>query len=430
MDQENIYRTFRKPLLRKITFPITKEQAEMYDNDELLRYKAMFQKAGTPINKVSIQNLKILEQNQQSRTWSACSFNLPSAQKTSNMAGINAFFSSDINVGGLYGLAYLKDVHVLMPHGIIWSEIENEFYSEPALHSIFNTSGYFFQSYLTDWKIIKSSKASVPDYEIDEIYWGYEPQYTNIFHLFLDNIYKYYFYDKHKSFIDNKAKNIPFYSGPIISGTLLEGVLKKIGIVDRFINLDHGIYKVKKLLYPFCNLSLEPECQIFERYLGYRHRSFYREYFDWLKNRMVDQTNKKSTPKRICLLREDAGHRNISNIQEVKLLLQRYGYVPINPGNLAITEQAKIFSSATHIVGVHGAALLNLIWCNSNLKFIEILPKNHQDPGYRGICGEIGIKHHILYAAEADTHSNRSISPPYQDIVVDCKVLEEIICSI
>ena len=46
-------------------------------------------------------------------------------------------------------------------------------------------------------------------------------------------------------------------------------------------------------------------------------------------------------------------------------------------GKMSFFEQIYLFSNAKVIVGAHGAAFTNLVFCNPKTKIIEIIPKSN-----------------------------------------------------
>jgi capsular polysaccharide biosynthesis protein len=127
------------------------------------------------------------------------------------------------------------------------------------------------------------------------------------------------------------------------------------------------------------------------------------------------------------LLREDAEHRNITNVKDVKRALEKLGYIPYNPAFDSLERQAYTFSRATHVVGLHGAALTNLVWCDRTLTLIEIIPAHHQDYGYRGLCGAKKIRHNVFIADTCNQPTNLVRPPPYRDVVIDVDKLCEFV---
>ena len=48
---------------------------------------------------------------------------------------------------------------------------------------------------------------------------------------------------------------------------------------------------------------------------------------------------------------------------------------------MTVASQARLFANATAIIGVHGAALTNLLFAQPGTKVIELFPPSAQEPG-------------------------------------------------
>lgn len=64
--------------------------------------------------------------------------------------------------------------------------------------------------------------------------------------------------------------------------------------------------------------------------------------------------------------------RNLANQAETQAWLEARGYVAVNPGDLPMEEQVLLFARATHIVGVEGAAMANLLFA-ANARGVIVL---------------------------------------------------------
>ncbi len=71
-------------------------------------------------------------------------------------------------------------------------------------------------------------------------------------------------------------------------------------------------------------------------------------------------------------VRRNAVTRRLANQDDIENWHLGRGYTPIDPGALAFHEQARLFARATHIVGVEGAAMTNLIFA-LRAQFVVIL---------------------------------------------------------
>ena len=70
-------------------------------------------------------------------------------------------------------------------------------------------------------------------------------------------------------------------------------------------------------------------------------------------------------------------HCQIINDEEVKTHLKKKGFVVYKVGELGFFEQIYLFQNAKVIIGAHGAAFANLIFCKPNAKVFDIIPENH-----------------------------------------------------
>ncbi|HCR98453.1 MULTISPECIES: glycosyltransferase family 61 protein [Halomonas] len=69
---------------------------------------------------------------------------------------------------------------------------------------------------------------------------------------------------------------------------------------------------------------------------------------------------------KIFVTRNITHKRNIINIEEVESYFSSKGYVFVEPQSLSFIEQVNLFSKASVVVGIMGAAMCNAIWANAN----------------------------------------------------------------
>ncbi len=111
-------------------------------------------------------------------------------------------------------------------------------------------------------------------------------------------------------------------------------------------------------------------------------------------------------PLKLFVRRDGAATgRNLINQAEVEAWLTARGYTSVNPGTLSMEDQVLLFSRATDIVGVEGAAMTNIIFAVNakriavlkspavnDEKFFSILAKN-MTAAFSNILGEIDPAH-------------------------------------
>jgi capsular polysaccharide biosynthesis protein len=71
----------------------------------------------------------------------------------------------------------------------------------------------------------------------------------------------------------------------------------------------------------------------------------------------------------------------VENEADVVAALSPFGFETIDPGTLAFDQQVRMFSEAELVVGAHGAALANLVFCPEGAAIIELFP-----PDYVNVC--------------------------------------------
>jgi hypothetical protein len=92
--------------------------------------------------------------------------------------------------------------------------------------------------------------------------------------------------------------------------------------------------------------------------------------------------NKKASDqhRRIFLTRKKSRLRFIENVDEIELILKKFGFEIIDTDDFTPEEQKKIFFDTEFLVGIHGAGLTNMIFRIGNCRLLEVFPP--PDQGY------------------------------------------------
>jgi capsular polysaccharide biosynthesis protein len=72
--------------------------------------------------------------------------------------------------------------------------------------------------------------------------------------------------------------------------------------------------------------------------------------------------------------------RRLLNEDELLPALVAAGFQAVRPESLSVADQAKLFSEASVVVGLAGAALTNLIFCREGTRVLELIPPKFVDP--------------------------------------------------
>ena len=85
-------------------------------------------------------------------------------------------------------------------------------------------------------------------------------------------------------------------------------------------------------------------------------------------------------------------YRGIKNEKELIHFLKKKKFFSVKLSELSVEEQIKLFNDAQIVIGLHGAGLANLIWCNKYTKIIELKSKN-TNRIYENLAKVNGIKY-------------------------------------
>ncbi len=97
---------------------------------------------------------------------------------------------------------------------------------------------------------------------------------------------------------------------------------------------------------------------------------------NWLKQSFAHLKKNKQKDKKIFIDRSESEfkHCQFINNKEIKNILKKKGFEIVKTGQLDFISQINLFNNAKMVVGPHGAAFSNLIFCKKKTKVLEIKP--------------------------------------------------------
>lgn len=110
-----------------------------------------------------------------------------------------------------------------------------------------------------------------------------------------------------------------------------------------------------------------------------------------------------SKASRLYVSRADADFRRFNDEQFVRDRLRELSFVTVVNSDLTFLEQVSIFSQAKHVLGIHGAGLVNIIFSRELQKLTEFFPKRHQN---MSAFWAIASKRNAKYARFLSTSEN------------------------
>lgn len=151
---------------------------------------------------------------------------------------------------------------------------------------------------------------------------------------------------------------------------------------------------------------------------NHSHGSFSPAALGGMVNQVRSVLGAEVTQKlRKLYVRRNSKARSLINADEIELLLLNLGFEVVEPEKMTFSQQAKLFSEASMVVGATGAAMANLIFCNRDARVI-VLMGIHRDMPYsywRNMGSAVGV--HVDYVlGEITSHKRYGI---HGDFLID-----------
>jgi len=129
---------------------------------------------------------------------------------------------------------------------------------------------------------------------------------------------------------------------------------------------------------------------------------FPKEAFVQLLHSFKDQSFLENKGERkIYLKRAQDKQRSIVNATEIEDFLSGRGYEIVDAEVLSLQEQITLFSSASKIIGIHGAGLTNILFRYGRpLELIEIFPEGHAPEHYKILSATLGYNYSSVNGLE------------------------------
>lgn len=140
----------------------------------------------------------------------------------------------------------------------------------------------------------------------------------------------------------------------------------------------------------------------------------------------LSKTTKSNKNRRIFITRRNSSTRNIVPLDPFENLLKSKGIEIVEAESLTFIEQKNLFSECSHLIGVHGAGLTNMIFMQPKSKVLEIRRNDDQhNYCYFSMANIINIRYYYFLAGSA----NASTVVQEDNFIVDLKRIEVLIDS-
>lgn len=116
--------------------------------------------------------------------------------------------------------------------------------------------------------------------------------------------------------------------------------------------------------------------------------------------------------RRVLLVRAAARGRHLSNASAVEHLCRDRGFEVVDADTLGLSEQMTIFGQARHVVGTHGAGLVNLLWRRgAACSLLELFPPDASPAHYHWLCASFGYAYDALRGCGGTTADGFEVDP-------------------
>jgi hypothetical protein len=115
--------------------------------------------------------------------------------------------------------------------------------------------------------------------------------------------------------------------------------------------------------------------------------------------------------KNVFLNRSKKTGRYLLNMDEIKPLLDQYEFEIVETEHMTIKEQHELFAGILCLVSVHGAGNTNIIFSDSSLRFLELMPSNRIASQYYWLSNSLGIDYYdVLLGTEMQPEMNNALT--------------------
>ena len=157
------------------------------------------------------------------------------------------------------------------------------------------------------------------------------------------------------------------------------------------------------------------------------------EALTWVRDRMLSFVKCKSlTNRRLFIDRQSSSSKRIINQKELMEILAKYDFDIFKPEDHSVLEQIATFRISNFIIGAHGAALANLMFCKPKTNVIEIRSKFHNGsfsaPYVYMWYKELNdLKYSVVPSNIKESKSLKGRSQMDSDFIIDIQQLERLI---
>ncbi len=104
--------------------------------------------------------------------------------------------------------------------------------------------------------------------------------------------------------------------------------------------------------------------------------------------------------RRIFFSRGDENGRGILQSDALEAMLRCFDFEIVRPEKLSFDEQAQLMNESKIIIGAHGSAFTNCVFCSTSTTLVEIFRTNFVNPAFWSLANTIGMGYHQYFIDE------------------------------
>lgn len=126
---------------------------------------------------------------------------------------------------------------------------------------------------------------------------------------------------------------------------------------------------------------------------------------DYLRRLYAHELSDRKQNRRLFVSRSDANRRRLLNEDELLAVLEPLGFEAVSMSGRTVAEQAELFASAEAVVGPHGGALTNLVFCRKGTKIVELFGPRYTPGCFWAIAATLELDYLPLFQENHAAHN-------------------------
>ncbi len=186
-------------------------------------------------------------------------------------------------------------------------------------------------------------------------------------------------------------KKVNYYVVAELKYAFQKDSLKLLGISeDQLMIINHlnNAYQADELVVP----SLPSRLGMVSEYaIQFLRKSF-----------ITENLFKKPIFERIYISRKKANNRKLLNEPAITDFLEQQGFQVVFPEEFSFQEQVQMFYSAKFIIAPHGSGMTNIVFCNNDVRILEVFSSDFFVPCYMDLATQLSFEYHFLFSDGSD----------------------------